>query len=155
MVEKKIIFIPGFDNDLPPFEITDKILRYRNPSGYNEMLEIIADTEMATIIKRINNSVCYSIQVDGSLDRTQNDNKFTTLRFIETDGTMQSIFLEVSSPIQNGAHGLLEAVLAAIKKLNREKLASITTDGESANSGPDGGLWKLLEEEWDNIFDRY
>lgn len=137
----------GFDKDLPAFQITDKILRYRNPSGYNEMLQIIADIEMAKINERINNSVCYSIQVDGSLDRSQSDNKFTTLRFIEADGTLQNVFLEVSSPTQFGAPALLEAVKSAIKNLIRENLASVTTDGESANSGSDGGLWKLLEEE--------
>lgn len=111
------------------------------------MLEIVSDIETDKKVQRINNAVCYSIQVDGSVDRTMSDNKFSTLRFIESDGAIQSMFLDVSAPTQNGARGLLEAVMAAIKKLNRENLASITTDGESANSGPDEGLWKLLEDE--------
>ena len=111
------------------------------------MLQIIADLEMMKIIQRINKCMCYSLQVDGSLDRSQSDNKFTTLRFIEPDGAIQSVFLDVSAPTQNGARGLLKATIEAIKKLVREKLASLTTDGESANSGPDESLWKLLEEE--------
>lgn len=109
------------------------------------MLEIVSELEMEKVHKKINGCVCYSVQVDGSVDRQQQDKKFSTLRYIDDDGTLHSVFLGVSEPTQNGAVGLLEAVKTAIKKIVHEIFVSITTDGENANTGSDGGLWKLLE----------
>lgn len=132
---------------MPVYEPSEENLRYRNPAGYNEMLEIISELEMEKVLKKINSCICYSLQIDGSVDRQQKDNKFSTLRYIEADGSLQSVFLGVSEPTQNGAAGLLEAVKSAIKKICHDLFVSIKTDGENSNTGSDGGLWKLVETE--------
>lgn len=112
------------------------------------MLQIIAELVMEKVIQRVNDCICYSVQLDGSVDRQQSDNKFSTLRYIEADGSLHNVFLGVSEPTQNGANGLLEAVRTAIKNVVQEKFMSLTTDGESSNTGSEGGLWALLESEF-------
>lgn len=116
---------------------------------YNEMLDIISQMELEKVFAKVNSSVCYSTQVDGSLDHSQSDNKFVCCQWIERDCTLNTAFVGVVQPKQNGARGLLEAVVTTINtgQLDRKKLVSVTTDGEKANTGRYGGLWKLLEEE--------
>lgn len=133
---------------LPQFVPSEAILRYRNPTMYSEMLGIISQLEIEKVQSKINNSVCYSAQVDGSLDHSQSDNKFVCCYWIEPDGIINSSFLAIVQPKQNGAQGLCESVMTAINsgKLDRQKLVSVTTDGEKANTGRNRGLWKLLED---------
>lgn len=50
----------------------------------------------------------------------------------------------MSRPEKGGAEGSLEAAVNALTGSDTTKLIGITTDGESANTGKDGGLWKLL-----------
>jgi len=90
------------------------------------------------------------MQIDGSVDRQQADNKFVCARCIDSDGSIQSVFLGVTEPESNGAKGLLEAVRSAADhaKIDCNKIVGITTDGEFANTGKHGGLWKLLQDHW-------
>lgn len=82
------------------------------------------------------------------MDRAHRDNKFVTIRYLESDCTLHRVFLAIVAPTKNGAKGLLEAVQIALgKKLDADRFVSITTDGESANTGRKGGLWSLLEKE--------
>lgn len=113
------------------------------------MLEIISQMELEKIYDKVNNSICFSIQVDGSLDRSQSDNKFVCVGWIEPEGALNTAFLGIVQPEQIGARGLLETVRTSVNrgKLERQKIVSVTTDGEKANTGRLGGLWKLLEED--------
>lgn len=73
------------------------------------------------------------MQVDGSIDRTRRDNKFVCARFIEADCSIKSVFLSVTTLDETN--------------ITREKLVSLTTDGEAACTGRYEGLWALLEKE--------
>lgn len=66
-----------------------------------------------------------------------------------TDLELKTVFLGMFAPEASGASGLLESVMSVVAKLELEmsKLVGITTDGESANTGRTGGLWKLLSEK--------
>lgn len=79
------------------------------------------------------------------------DNKFTSCRMAMQDGrpTVKTLFLLVHSPDENGAKGLLEAVNKSLTTYGADcdKLMGITTDGESANTGKNAGLWKLLSDQ--------
>lgn len=104
--------------------------------------------ELEKIENSINSSICFSTQVDGSLDHSQSDNKFVCVQWIEADGALRTAFIRVVQPNEKGAKGLLETVSTSLDqgKLDRKKLVSVTTDGENANTGHRAGLWKLLEE---------
>lgn len=60
----------------------------------------------------------------------------------------RNAFIGVVQPNERGAKGLFETVSTPLVrgKLDLKKLVSVTTDGENANTGRKGGLWKLLEE---------
>jgi len=61
---------------------------------------------------------------------------------------MQSLFLGISSSDKGGGEGLLDAFRTCIQDfgVGTEKLVGVTTDGENANTGKKGGLWKLLRD---------
>jgi len=67
-----------------------------------------------------------------------------------SNGCLQVCILGVIEPDANGARGLLEAVVKASDciKVDCNKVVGIMTDGESANTGKQGGLWKLLQDHW-------
>ena len=48
---------------------------------YAEMLNIIADLEIAKLKDKLNNVIIFSCQIDGSVDSMQNDNKIVFIRF--------------------------------------------------------------------------
>lgn len=141
--------VSGFDSALPPFQLSDSMLRYRNPVAYAEMLDIIYQLEIERNSEKVNKSVCYCMLIDGSVDRSRRDNKFVCVRSIAPDSSITTSFMSVIQPVQNGANGLLEAAVKSLDqtKISREKLASLTTDGEAANTGRYNGLWVLLEKE--------
>lgn len=143
------MYISGFDAALPPFQPSDSLLRYRNPVAYAEMLDIIYQLEVERNAEKVNKCICYCMLIDGSIDRSRCDNKFVCARSIDPDCSITSRFLSVVRPKQNGAKGLLEAAVTSLDqtKVNREKMVSLTTDGEPANTGRKGGLWALLEKE--------
>lgn len=61
---------------------------------------------------------------------------------------MKTVFLGVTEPESSGVMGLFESVLRTLNKLNlpKDKLVGICTDGESANTGKQRGLWRLLQD---------
>lgn len=138
----------GWDSNLEPFMPPNSSLHYRDPVTYRDMLEVVASLELDKLTKKLDDSICCAIQIDGSVDRQQADNKFVCVRSIDSSGCMQSAFLAAVEPERNGAKGLLEAAISAISraKIDCKKIAGITTDGESANTGKHGGLWKLLQD---------
>ena len=93
--------------------------------------------------------VLFSIQIDGSVNKQAEDNKFVSARLVYPDSSLHTIFLAISTPQERGAKGLLEAVNVALNICGdySNKLIGITTDGESANTGKSGGLGKLLSDQ--------
>jgi hypothetical protein len=63
---------------------------------------------------------------------------------------MKTVFMGLSIPERNGAEGLLESLLSVLDNVNvdTKKCTGITTDGESANTGKKGGLWRLLNDHF-------
>ena len=88
----------------------------------------------------------FSVEIDGSRDRQMLDHKFVSGRMANSDGSVTCVFVVMHSPEKNGAPGLLEAVNKALDLTGGKdtKLVGVTTDGESANTGRQGGLWRLL-----------
>jgi hypothetical protein len=115
------------------------------------MLEVIAKLELQKLSEKINSnsSICYSLQIDGSVDKLHTDNKFVCIRYVDENGTNHNAFLRVCMPKEKGARGLLEAILKTTNcaQLQHDKIAGITTDCKSANTGIHSGLWKLLQDE--------
>jgi hypothetical protein len=139
----------GPDAELPAFTPIASDLHYRDPVYYRQMLDSINAVEEERISKMFDNCIAFSIQIDGSLSKHMVDNKFTSCRMVTNDGCLQTIFLKMHSPNENGANGLLEAVNESLSICNKnvDKLMGITTDGESANTGKNNGLWKLLSDQ--------
>ena len=138
------------DVDAPfiSFNPPDSDLHYRDPSIYREMLEIIGNLQKQTLNEELKSSIAFAVQLDGTADRRMADNKFTSVRFVKGPPTYELCtgFLIVSQSQKGGAEGLLQAALDALTGLDTSKLIGVTTDGESANTGRDHGLWKLLSQ---------
>ena len=97
----------------------------------------------------LNKCLCFSVQIDGSADRQQIDSEFAAARFVPSNEiSVQTLFLGISSSDKGGAEGLLYAFLTCLQNVgvDTKKLVGVTTDGENANIGKKGGLWKLLRD---------
>ena len=138
----------GWDAELGRTAPPPEALRYRSPDAYREMLAIIAELERRKLRDKIAAGVVYSLQIDGSMDRQQLDNKFVTVRVFSGDGQLATYLAGVVEPEEDGAPGLLEAIISIAKQLDLplENLVGVTTDGESANTGRRAGLWKRLND---------
>ena len=113
------------------------------------MRNIVVKFEMEKVAAELKNCICYSLQIDGSSDRQQIDSKFITARYVPIDEVcVKTVFLGVASSDKGGAAGLLDSLISCLESVNvdTEKLVGVTTDGESANTGKKGGLWKLLKD---------
>ena len=139
----------GYDGCFIPYNPNAAEFRYRNPVIYAEMKKIIGDLEMKKLSKTLNESLCYSIQIDGSADRMQIDSKFITARYVPTDKIcVKTMFLGVFSSDLGGADGLLDTFKTCLQSLgfSTENLIGLTTDGETANTGRHRGLWQLMKD---------
>ena len=133
-----------------PYKPSTEDLHYRTPIFYRQMLSIISShLNETTIIDQLKTCLVFSVVIDGSVDRQMYDNKFVTCRIIDLSPTPQvrNIFLKVDQVEHGGAQGLLQATMDALHGINTSKLVGITTDGEAANTGKNGGLWKLLSDK--------
>ena len=138
----------GWEWTFTPTSPSSTDLHYRYPAVYRGMLESVAAVEAEKLSDALNKGICFSVQVDGSVDRMQLDTKFVTARTVSESGSLSSLFLGVVESESGGAEGLLEATALTLKnaKADTDKLVGITTDGEAANTGRSTGLWKRLEE---------
>ena len=139
----------GWDADFVPYNQPGSAYHYRDPMTYAEMRKIISEHEMKKVADLLKECVCYSVQIDGSSDKQQVDSKFITARFLpQNEVSVKTVFLGISSSDLGGADGLLDALTTCLKSVgvDTEKLVGITTDGENANTGKNGGLWKLLKD---------
>jgi hypothetical protein len=115
------------------------------------MLWIIGELQFKKVACLVTSSIAYSLQIDGSVSRTMRDNKFVSARVLDKDSNLSTVFFSVRSPESKGAQGLLEAVVKTLSEVGVETqhLAGVTTDGEAANTGSKGGLWRLLSNHLD------
>lgn len=140
----------NWDAKLESFDPSPSDLHYRDPVIYSEMLKIVGTLEKKKLSENMANAICYAIQVDGSSDRSNKDNRFITARFIpkENSAEILTVFLGVFSPEDYGANGLLTATTTILNQIGlcTDNLVRVTTDGEAANIGKNTGLWKLLQD---------
>ena len=138
-----------------PFKPTGEDLHYLNGSTYSKILKIMGGIERTDMRELLESDDCivFAGLIDGSRNKRNVDNKYCMIRIIMRKDVLKNIvaFLSVENPTQDGADGLLEALLNSFKSIGlsdeviKKKFAGITTDGESANTGPSGGLWAKLQ----------
>jgi hypothetical protein len=68
----------GLDSQFSQLNPSSALLQYRNPVVYREMLDIVGTIVMAKVIEQLKKTDCFSLQVDGSVDKYGVDNKFIT-----------------------------------------------------------------------------
>lgn len=94
---------------------------------------------MEMVVDKLKKTDCFSLQVDGSVDKYGVENKFITARFMTENKELTSAFLGESKSNKRGAEGLLDSVTIIFQELGietiaKEKLTGITT-------GIKRGLW--------------
>ena len=100
----------GWDTADISFNPPASMFHYRSPIIYAEMLEVIADLQKKQVGKTLSKSLCFSVKIDGSMDRQQQDSKFVTARYIpQNEVCVQTVFVGVISSDEGGAKGLLDA----------------------------------------------
>lgn len=149
----------GWDTTDISFNPSSAMCHYRSPIIYAEMLEVIADIQRRHVFDVLHDSLCYSVQIDGSMDKQQQDCKFVTARYVpKNEVSVESVFVGVVCSENSGAEGLLDSLCNSLENIKQskksesdenfmDKLIGISTDGESANTGSKGGLWELLKEK--------
>ena len=141
------------EGNFSPYQPSAAELHYRDPMHYAEMLNILGKSERGDLAREIKESICFSVQMDGSVDMRQQDKKFIFLRFNSMEDPIQieTGFLSVSEAEERGAKGLFGALVKSLNDLGlskeeiSDKLVGVTTDGESANTGRSTGLWARIE----------
>ena len=156
MPEKQITLFNEHGSDTSFFEYEPLAidLHYRDPLVYKEMLDIIGDLEIAKLKNKLKNAIRFSCQIDGSVDSMQNDNKIIFIRFnTPTDPIeVKTQLVSVCSSELRGSAGLEDVFVRSMQKIGfddsviKDKFAGVTTDGESANTGKNTGLWPRLEK---------
>ena len=61
----------GWDTADTSFNPSTSMCHYRIPIIYAEMLEDIADIQRRNVFDVLHDSLCYSVQIDGSMDKQQ------------------------------------------------------------------------------------
>ena len=139
----------GWDVNFVPFNPSASAFHYKDPMVYAQMKSIVGKLEKKKVAEQLNKALCFSIQIDGSADRQQIDSKFITARLVPSEEiSIKSSFLGVATSDMGGADGLLDSLKTCFESMNIscENLVGLTTDGENANTGRHGGLWKLLRD---------
>jgi hypothetical protein len=126
-------------------------LAYVNPGTYTDFLLNIVDAEMPKLQARIRSCLAVSLRVDGSVDRTQLDNKHCMLKLVDKNGHEDTVFLGFAEPQERATAGYVKAVIQACEKVAKwdellPKICSIVTNGESMNTGAKQSLWTELDK---------
>ena len=149
----------GWETTDVSFNPSSSMCHYRSPIIYAEMLQVIADIQRRNVFDVLHGSLCDSVQIDGSMDKQQQDCKFVTARYVpENEVSVRTVFIGVVCSEKSGAEGLLDSLCISLEDIEKskqsesdenvmDKLIGIATDGESANTGSKGGLWELLMEK--------
>jgi hypothetical protein len=136
------------------FQPTAVDLHYRDPVHYAEILHIEGDMEREKLKEELQNCLRFAVQVDGSVDTKQQDKKFVFVRYNDKSSplSIQTRLVSAKEVEKRGAEGLCDAVISSLKDIGltdthiRASYSGVTTDGESANTGRNSGLWARMEE---------
>lgn len=149
----RVIEQEGVDAQFMPYEPNAKDMHYRDPITYHEMLSVVADLERKEICEALKSCIRYAVQMDGSVDSTQRDHKFVFIRYNTPDDptNVETKFVAAKTSELRGSEALVDVFRTCMDTVGiedsvlKKKFAGITTDGESANTGKNTGLWKRLE----------
>lgn len=78
------------------------------------MLDIVAEIVMETVVEELKYSECFSLQIDGSVDKYSVDNKFITAHYLDKNKAMKNVFLGESLSSKRGSEGLLDSILLTL-----------------------------------------
>ncbi|CAB3978456.1 Hypothetical predicted protein [Paramuricea clavata] len=115
-----------------PFKPSGEELHYRDPMHYAEMLEIIGDTERSTLEK---NSRTVFVLLHKWMVLSMLGNKIRNLYLFDSIHPRTLFLLRQDLQVQ----GKVPSVVL------KSKFVGMSTDGESANTGKDSGLWARVE----------
>lgn len=82
----------GLDSTFISFKPSPATIHYRNPVIYRVMLDTVAEIVMESVIEQLIHAECFSIQVDGSVDKYSIDNKFITARYLDKNKNIKNVF---------------------------------------------------------------
>lgn len=143
-----------------PATIPENIpMQYVNKPGHLCLLTTIVNSHLADFMKKINESWAVSLRVDGSVDSTQIDKIYVMAKVINSNGSLELLFIGIAQQTERKAIGLKKATMKAIENVigveNRanflRKVSSICTDGTNVNTGHKNSLWTELDEEMKTI----
>ena len=142
----------GLDCPFTPFEPSDGSLRYKNPTYYSEMLNVVSSLEQERVTTFLKQADCFSLQVDKSVDKYNVESLFITARYFDREYELKVAFLGEAHSELRGAEGMLKAmsdmfISQGLMQVLQDNLVSLTTDGEAANTGSKTGLWKRLKDK--------
>ena len=137
---------------------------YLNNNSCKEFTHYIAEAIRQKLITTVSNAQFFSLLIDGSTDKGNNDNELLMVVWCDPNGTDEKVhtriqFLNVDRPITVRAEGLLQSLKHGLQSLGIhdlseaacKKLVGIGTDGASTNIAA-RGLKGLVERELDWIF---
>nr|XP_022903860.1 uncharacterized protein LOC111416135 [Onthophagus taurus] len=70
---------------LDEFQPRGSALQYRDDVVYTEMLHVIGDTEKKKLRDEFKSALCISLQIDGSVDRGNQDMKYVVAKYVTKD----------------------------------------------------------------------
>ena len=86
-------------------------LHCRDSVRYGEMLECVGMIERMKLKQVMENSLVFSVQIDGCVSRTMRYNKSVSCRTLSRKTELQTFFLGVHAPSKDGADGFSESLL--------------------------------------------
>lgn len=69
------------DSKFACFKPSSSAVHYKSPVIYREMLDMVAEITIESVTNELKNAECFTLQVDGSVDKYSIDNKFITARY--------------------------------------------------------------------------
>lgn len=132
---------------------------YLNNNSCKEFTHYIAEANRQKLVTTISNAQFFSLLIDGSTDKSNNDNELLMVVWCNPNGTDEKIhtqiqFLNVDRPeglLQSLKHGLQSLGIHDLSGAACKKLVGIGTDGASTNIAA-RGLKGLVERELEWIF---
>ena len=156
---RKRLFIKGCicsesNGDFSEFKLTAVDLHYRDPSHCTELLAIQDSLEKEKLKAELQSCLRFSMQIDGSLDTKQHDKKYIFVRFNKPEPhSKYKLDLLLHEKVKNVGlkacfvlHNHQWKKLVLQKHEDQSKFVGVSSDGESANTGHNSGLWSRMEE---------
>lgn len=131
-------------------------LQYLNPKMHAEIMTCIVESDDGFLRTKIENSLAFSIRVDGSCDRTNIDKIYILGKIVNERGELELLFMGIGVQKERYAVGLHKAIKTRINEIAPnfyetclKKVSSVVTDGASINVGEVNGLWALIDNDFD------